>query len=265
MMALLVAWLASPTVAQAGPAPLSTLVEISLAQADDRPLYQRAPLALAIDVRNRTDRKLSVALVLTPGQYKYVSVLYRKLPDPFRELTYTQEWEQTDPVEPGFEVFALDGHATGRVGMTLAADPGRSAFLFGEPGDYEVQLVSRAPWLGSEDVMTTPSLRIHVEPAPPSESAALADWDVDLAVFAQNDAGGATSSAPRFRRDVTRALKFMDKHAGSLYARALRQRTFDTLHLLRRLGRPLTGYESDAFERLKLVMREETQHEAQQR
>ena len=70
---------------------------------------------------------------------------------------------------------------------------------------------------------------------------------------------------PHFRREVTRALRFIDKHPLSLYSRLLRQRTLDTLALLRRKGIPLTEYEQDAFERLKRVVREEAQREGASR
>lgn len=244
-----------------GLAPLASMIELALV-ANEQPFYQKAPVALEIEVRNRTDAKLTVALLLAPADNQYVTFLYRRIPEPFREISYARNQEHSGPLHPEFRYFVLSPTGAERFRLSVAADPGRSMFAFDEPGDYEVRVECRAKWRSPDDVLATMPLRLRIEPAPPSEAAALVDWDVDLATFAQEDGGGG---GPHYRREVPRALKFMDKHPTSLYSRFLRQRTFDSLHRMRRDGHPLTDYEKEAFERLKLSMREEAQREAQQR
>lgn len=261
MMMLLFA-LGTVTSGQPRLAPLATMFELSLELADDRPLYPRAPVAFGVDIRNITEKKLGVGLVLVPFDYRYARVLYRKLPDSFQAITYGPDWEIVGPQDPFVETFFVEPNGTQRFSLSLATDPGRAAFLFGEPGDYEIRIECHAKWRSPDDVLATPPLRIRIGPAPPSEAAALGDWDVDLATFAQNDGG---RGGPHRRREVTRALRFMDKHPTSLYSRFLRRRTLDTLYELPQQGVRLTDYEKEAFERLKESMMEEARAEAARR
>jgi hypothetical protein len=262
MMVLLLALSASVASGQPRLAPLATMFELSLALGDDQPLYPRTPVPFRVDVRNLTSTKTGVGLVLVPFDDRYARVLYRKLPEPFQAMIYGPDWKDSIDRDPQSETFFLEPNGTEAFYLALATDPGRAAFLFGEPGDYEIRIECHAKWRSPDDVLATAPLRFRVEPAPPSEAAALADWDVELATFAQDDGG---SGGPHYRREVPRALKFMDKHPMSLYSRLLRQRTFDSLHRMRREGQSLSEYEKEAFERLKVSMREEAQHEAQQR
>ena len=228
--------------------PLEAQVCLSLSS-DDGVFYERAPVSFEIEIQNLTNNPLGIGVVLKPVFYKWVKVLYRRLPGEFEALSYTAEWDMPMSGHPDQEVFELNGHGKGSFALSLAADPGRSAFMFDRPGDYELKMISYRGPGGHPPSLKTPPLRIRVEPAPPSEAAALEDWDVDLAIFAQND--GSWGAGPRFRRSLSHALKFMAAHPTSLYSELLRVRSLETLEILRREGKELTELEREGYERLK--------------
>lgn len=245
VIALLLAGLAVATGAPTPRGPLTAKVRLALSAAEGV-AYEKAPVSFHVDVHNETDEPMVVGLVLHPVFHKYVRVLYRRLPNDLQALAYTSEWDM--PGHPEFTYLRLSAGGQESVSLSVAADPARNAFVFDRPGDYELKVVCDINWYTPRDVLETHPLRIRVEPAPPSEAAALQDWDVELAIFAQNDGG---EGGPRFREVLPRALKFMDDHPTSLYAQALRKRSFDTLKMLERRGMKLTDYEREAFERLK--------------
>lgn len=242
---LAVAWM---LLAQADHVPLASKVRVGLS-VDEQTFYPRAPISFRVDVYNRTDARMTVGLVLKPAESKYVTLLYRRLPAEFRPLTYTPEWDIPAPVPPDFSYLTLEPHRHRSVSFSLAADPGRAAFIFDEPGDYEIKMICHVVWYQPVDTLETPPVRIRVEPAPPSEAAAIEDWDVDLAIFAQND--GSYSSGAPFVRTVKRALRFMEAHPDSLYSDLLRERSLETLEHLRRRGKELTDFERYWYDRLR--------------
>ncbi len=243
--------------------PISARVRASLA-ADDGLLYERTPIPLRARFNNVTEEAMRLLPVLRPMNDDYVRVLYRRLPGDFVSLRYTAEWRSDVPqCTPDVTLLDLAPGGTGTFRFSLAVDPSRRAFIFDQSGDYEIKIVynvSRdvASW---SDVLGTPPVRLRIEPAPPSEADALADWDVDLATFAQDDGG---DGGPHYRREAPRALKFMDKHPMSLYTLLLRQRTYDSIQRMRREGVPLSEYEKEAFERLGLTLREAAQRKARE-
>lgn len=228
--------------------PLASKVRLSLA-ADEQTFFQRAPVAFSVVVHNLTDERMTVGLVLKPVESKYVELLYRPLSKEFRPLSYAPEQDIPTPRHPDFSYLTIDARQHQRVSLSVAADPGRNAFVFDEPGEYEIKMICHVVWYRPRDTLETAPLRIRVAPAPPSEAAALEDWDVYLAIFAQND--GSWGAGPRFRRSLSRALQFMDAHPTSLYSELLRARSLETLEILRREGKELTELEREGYERLK--------------
>jgi hypothetical protein len=237
---------------------------VSLEPVDDV-RYERVPAELRATIRNHTRADARLFPVLKPMYNKYVYIYYRRVPEDFVLLRYTAEWEDSSVSnDPDVTPLRLPADGTDTYSFSLAVDPSRGAFMFDRPGEYELKIVYDLTHdiYSPRDVLETPPLRLIIEPAPPSEAAALADWDVDLATFAQNDGG---RGGPHRRREVTRALRFMDKHPSSLYSRLLRRRTLDTLYELPQQGVRLTDYEKEAFERLKESVMEEARAEAARR
>lgn len=246
-MALALGW--TTLLAIAGPVAqprLSERVTLALvAQAEE--IIERTPARLSVEMQKTKDEDIVVALVVKPFYQRHVELRYRHLPEEFRTLSYTSEWDT--PGHPEFHHFRLKGRQRDNLELSFAVDVARRAFIFDRPGDYELQLRCHVTWYSPADILETPVVRVRVAPAPPSEAVALADWDVDLAMFAQDD--GSDSGGAPSTRALEKALRFMDAHPNSLYSELLRTRALKTLESFRRDGDMLTDVEQDWYERLR--------------
>ena len=122
----------------------------------DATLYERASIGLRVSFRNLTDSKLTLFPVLKPIYGKDVRLYYRQVPDDFKLMRYTREWDTEPGRDPDGVLLQMPANGEDSFRFSLAADASRGTFIFDRPGDYELKAIYDAAWDSYAALETAP-------------------------------------------------------------------------------------------------------------
>jgi hypothetical protein len=191
----------------------------------ERQQYLEAePVAITIRATNRTAQLFRGAFHIHPVMGG-LQLWVRRDGESFRRLAYL---EQKADYAGGSTDIPAHGEVTAH--LVLCFDPGSSAFLFGEPGTYEIK-ATYVDWPGTALVLESAIESIEIVTAS-EERSAMQAFTGRVALVAQF---GSESSEPPPTTDALReAEQYLADYPESHYAGELRRGLENVLHY--RLG-----------------------------